>query len=375
MKITEVTTFKQKKKFINFPHDLYEGDENYVPELFMAQKDLLDERKNPFFHHSKAKLFLALRDEKVVGRIAAIRNNNYNEFVNGNVGFFGFFDVIEEYEVAKSLLDTASEWIKKEGLDAILGPTNFSTNDTAGMLVKGFDRPPVLMMTYNKAYYPDFLEKYGFTKQMDMFAYHVTEESVNMKAVNLAGRIAERLGKRGITFRPVSKKNFKSEIKKIEKIYIEAWDKNWGFVPPTSAEFNHLAEDLKLVVDEDFAIIAEKDGEPIGFILALPDINVILRRIRRGRLFPLGIFKLLFGRKKIQRLRIILLGVVEEYRRMGIEGVFYAQVISNGLKKGYNEAEASWILENNEMMRKGVEGVNMEAYKTYRIYEKKLIKD
>lgn len=372
IKITKVSTNRDRKKFIDFPHDLYTGDPNYVPEIFLAQKELLSEKKNPFFQHSKAQLYLAWRDGKIVGRIAAIRNNEYNRFANANVGYFGFFDVIEDFAVAKKMLDTACAWVKNEGHDRILGPANFSTNDTAGLLVEGFDRPPVVMMAYNPPYYLTFLEKYGFAKQMDMLAYHVTEETVNKKSVRIANMLGERLEKRGVTVRTVNMKNFKTEAARIREIYKGAWDKNWGFVPPTNAEFDHLAEGLKMVIDSDFALVAEKDGEAIGFALAVPDINVIARTIRRGRLLPTGIFKLLFGKKKIKRLRIILLGVLPDYRKMGIEGVFYARIISRGLEKGYNEAEASWILDNNEMMKKGVEGVNMVPYKRYRMLEKLL---
>ena len=370
--IVEVKSGRDKKRFIDFPHDLYKGDPNYVPEIYIGQKELLSEKKNPFFQHSKAQLYLAYHGTKIVGRIAAIRNNEYNRFANANVGFFGLFDVIEDYEVAKMLFDTASDWVKKENLDAILGPTNFSTNDTAGVLVEGFDRPPVIMLTYNKPYYITFLERYGFEKQMDMLAYHVTEETVNKKSVRIANMIGERLKKRGVEVRPVNMKKFKQEVNAIREIYKGAWDKNWGFVPPTEAEFNHIAEGLKMVIDPDFGLIAEHEGKAVGFALAIPDMNIIIRTIKKGRLLPTGIFKLLFQKKKIKRLRIILLGVLEDYRKMGIEGIFYAKIISRGIEKGYNEAEASWILDNNEMMKKGVEGVNMKAYKRYRIYEKKL---
>ncbi len=372
IEIIEANDNKQKKRFIDFPHGLYEGDPNYVPEIYLGQKELLDEKKNPFFQHSKAQLYLAIRNGQIVGRIAAIRNNEYNRFAHANVGYFGLFDVIEDYEVAKQLLDTACAWAKKEGLDAVLGPTNFSTNDTAALLVEGFDKPPVIMMTYNKPYYMDFLERYGFVKKMDMLAYYTNQEMVNMKSVRLAQMIEERLAKKGITFRPANLKRFKQEIKIVSEVYKAAWDHNWGFVPPTDAEFERMADEMKMVIDPEFALLAEHDGRLVAFALAVPDINIITRTIKRGRLLPTGIFKLLFQKKKIKRLRIILLGVREEYRKMGIEGVFYARIISRGIEKGYNEAEASWILDNNDMMKKGVEGVNMVPYKRYRIYEKPL---
>lgn len=369
MTIVEVTTEKLKKTFIDFPHDLYADDPIYVPEVYIGMKELMDPKKNPFFKHSKVQLFLAMEGKKVVGRIAAIRNNNYNDYINTNVGFFGFFDVINNYEVAKALLDTVVEWIRKEGLDSILGPTNFSTNDTAGLLIKGFDDPPAAMMTYNKPYYLDLLEKYGFKKKMDLLAYVLTEDKVSRKSVKIAGMLEERLKRKNITIRQVNMKKFKDEVKLIKEVYNQAWEKNWGFVPATDEEFAHLAEGLKLVIDPQFALIAEDNGKAIGFALAVPDINQIMRTVKKGRLLPTGIFKLLLGKSKIKKIRIITLGVIEGYRKLGIEGVFYAKIISNGLKKGVHTAEASWILEDNEMMNQGLLNMNAEAYKKYRILE------
>lgn len=371
--IIEVNDWKWKKRFIDFPHDLFEGDPNYVPEIFLGQKDLFGEKSNPFFQHSYVQLFLALQNDKIVGRIAAIRNNKYIEFAGTNAGFFGFFDVIEDYEVAKLLLDSASNWLRKEGLISAIGPANFSTNDTAGLLVEGFDSPPVVMMTYNKPYYASFLERYGFGKQMDLLAYLGVQDKANKKSVELSARIKERLAGRGITFRNVNMKKFKEELAPVREVYKAAWDKNWGFVPPTDAEFDHMAEGMKLVIDPDFAILAEQNGKLVGFALAVPDINMIAKNIKRGRLLPFGIFKLLFQKKKIKRLRVILLGVLPEYRRTGIEVVFYATIISKGLEKGITEGEASWILDSNEMMKRGVESIGMVPYKRYRMYEKSLV--
>lgn len=372
IEIIEVSEWKLKKRFIDFPHELYKDDPNYVPEIFLAQKELLNEKKNPFFQHSKAQLYLATQHGKIVGRIAAILNNEYNKFAHVNAGFFGFFDTIETYEVAEALLDTVSSWVKNQGMDTLIGPANFTTNDVAGLLVDGFDRPPVVMMAYNKPYYADFIERYKFTTKMDLLAYFVNKETANMKSLRLASMIEERLNKRGITFRTLNMKKFKEEIRLVRDVYRGAWEKNWGFVPPTDAEFDHLAEDMKMIIDPDLAVLAEHEGKLVAFALAVPDINVLTRTMRRGRLLPFGIFKLLFQRKRIKRMRVILLGVLNDYRKMGIEGVFYARIISKGLEKGYTEAEASWILDNNIMMKRGVESVNMTPYKRYRMYEKKL---
>jgi GNAT superfamily N-acetyltransferase len=372
MELVEVKSKRDKARFIDFPHDLYAGDPNYVPEIYIGQQEMLDEKKNPFFQHSQAKLFLALRNGQVIGRIAAIRNNEYNRFADANVGYFGFFDVVEDYEVARQLLDTACHWIKQQGLDGAIGPANFTTNDVAGLLVEGFDTPPVVMMSYNKPYYAAFLERYGFTKKMDLFAYLGKTAEADLKSVRLSKMLEERLLKRGISFRNLDMKHFNREIVAVRQVYKSAWDKNWGFVPPTDAEFDRLAKEMKMIIDPDFALMAEHEGRLIAFALAVPDVNVITRTINRGRLLPTGIFKLLFLRKRIKRVRVILLGVTEPYRKLGIEGIFYARIISRAKEKGYTEGEASWILESNDMMRRGVESINMFPYKRYRMYEKSL---
>ena len=370
MTIVEANSPSQIKRFIDFPHKLFSGDPNYVPEIYIAQKELFSEKKNPFFKHSKVQLFLALdANGEICGRIAAIRNNNYNEYTGRKSGFFGFFDAIEDYEVARLLLDKAVEWVKAEGLTSIQGPTNFSTNDTAGLLVEGYESPPTVMMTYNPPYYVRFIEQYGFKSEMDLLSYLITQEKVNQKSMEIAGKLEERLSKRGITIRSIKMKNFKQEVRAIKEVYNKAWDKNWGFVPVTSDEFDHLAEGLKLVIRPEFTFVAEHEGKRIGFLLAIPDINQITRTIKRGRLFPFGIFKLLFGKNKVQKVRVITLGILEEYRRMGVEGIFYARLIKACFDYNIQSAEASWVLDNNQMMKQGIERINGEVYKKHRIYE------
>ena len=372
MEIIEVTSNKLRKQFIDFPHDLYENDAHYVPELYIGQQELLSPKKNPFFKHSKLSLFLAKKDNKLVGRIAAIRNNNHNEYNNENVGFFGLFDVVKNYEVAKALLDTATNWIKKEGLDKIIGPANISSNDTFGLLIEGYEDAPYVMMPYNNSYYKGFLEKYGFKKKMDLLAYTMTPEGANKRSIKLAKAVEERLVRKNIVIRSVNMKDFKNEAKKIKEVYNKAWEKNWGFVPATDEEFAHLAEGLKLVIDSDFVYVAEHNGEAIGFSLTLPDINQIVSTMKKGRLFPFGIFKLLFQKKKINRVRVITLGVIENYRKMGIEAVFYAKNIQTALDKKIKTAEASWVLEDNPMMNKALVDLNATVNKRYRVFEKKI---
>ncbi|MEM1319348.1 MAG: hypothetical protein AAGG75_03780 [Bacteroidota bacterium] len=370
MTIVAVETNKQRKQFIDFPHQLYANDPNYVPEIYLAQKELFSKSKNPFFKNAKVQLYLAYdSNQRIVGRIAAIRNDSYNDFAKANIGFFGFFDVYEDYEIARQLLDKAVAWVKAEGLDAIQGPTNFSTNDTAGMLSEGFDSPPTVQMTYNAPYYLDFVERYGFQSKMELLSYLITEEKVNMKSLRVANMLEERLKKKGIVVRTLKMKQFKQDVKAIKEVYNAAWDKNWGFVPATDEEFEHLADGLKMIINPDLALIAEHDGRKVGFLLAVPDINEIMRTVKRGRLLPFGIFKLLFGKNKVKKVRIITLGILEDYRKMGIEGIFYSRVIQTCLAAKIYQAEASWVLANNQMMNAGLEKLNAEVYKRHRIYE------
>lgn len=357
------------KEFIDFPHELYAGDPNYVPELYVAQKDMLNPKKHPFYEHSSLQLFLAYKDQKIVGRIAAIRNNNHNSFTGHNDGFFGFFESVNDYEVAKLLFDAASDWIKKEGLTRVIGPASFSTNEIFGWHIDAFDKPPMMAMGYNKPYYPGFAERYGFTKNTDHFAYYMTDMEVSEKSMRVSEAFENRLKTKGITIRPVNMKKFKEEAEKAHVVYNSAWDKNSGFVPMTYNEFMHLCNDMKLVMEPELCFVAEHEGKFIGFSFSFPDINQVLKDVKKGRLFPFGIFKLLFKRKKINKMRVVVLGVIEGYRKLGIEACFYARTIAYAKKNNIIAAEASLILENNEMMNQALININAHIYKTYRVYK------
>lgn len=368
--VKAVSDKKGLKSFIDFPHELYKNDANYVPELFIAQRDLLT--KHPFLDHSSIQLFLAYDNDIIVGRIAAIRNNNHNRFNNTNDGFFGFFDSVNDHGIVKLLMEQAEQWLRNQGLQTMIGPVNPTTNETCGLLVEGFTSAPVAMMTYNFPYYASLLEKVGFSKKTDLLAYNIPATSLNDKSVRLMDGIRQRLAGKGITVRPGNLKNFKQEVDGLRNVYNDAWDKNLGFVPMTNDEFNYMAKDLKLVLDPDFCLVAEHEGKPVAFALCIPDINQIQIKIKKGRLLPTGIFKLLFQRKKINAIRVIALGVTEPYRKMGIEAIFYATIIQKGLEKNMVRAEASWILEGNDMMNRAIEHINGSVYKRYRIYEKGL---
>lgn len=368
-KVNVVTTGKDLKEFINFPYKLYAGDKNYVPDLKIAQKETLDRKKNPFFKHSEAEYFFATDDQgKVIGRIAAITNENYVKHWKENYGFFGFFDCIDDMEVSKALFDAATGWLKEKGVKGAYGPMNPSTNDTCGTLVDGFDTPPYIMMVHNKTYYDQLIAGYGFKKRMDLLSYRIVIDNYPKRYLALAESIEERLKKRGIVVRPVNFKDIKNEAPKLQYIYNKAWEKNWGFIPMSDEEFQEIVKELKMVTNSDLVYIAEDKGKPVAFVANLPDINEITIHFKEGKLFPFNFLKLLNFKKKVKKLRVLTMGLIEEYRNTGIDSVLYNHSFHAAKKYGYTEAEASWILENNVMMNRILKNIGGDPYKRYRIY-------
>ena len=362
----------QLGKFIDFPHELYKADPNYVPELFIAQKDMLTPGKHPFHKHSTLQTFLAYDGEKIIGRIAAIQNNNHNKTKQVNDGFFGFFDCINDQETADLLIAAAANWLKERSLSTMVGPVNFSTNETCALLIEGFNGPPLAMMPYNAPYYLQLLENSGFHKKVDLRAYRFSAGNYNDRSAKLVTALQERLSRNNIVIRKINLKNFKQEAAALREVYNKAWDKNLGFVPMTDDEFDYTAKDLKLIMDPDFCLVAEQEGKIVGFGLAIPDINQVLINVKRGRLFPTGWYKLLTQRKKIEGIRILLLGVVDGYRKMGIEACLYGLIIQAFQQKKMKYAEASWTLDDNDLINKPIEQIGGELYRKYRILEKSI---
>jgi hypothetical protein len=370
--ILPVNDKKQLRSFIDFPHELFKNDPNYVPELFIAQQDMLTPGKHPFHEHSTLQLFLAYEDTRIVGRIAAIQNNNHNNAYNLKDGFFGFFDSINDQETADLLISAASEWLLEKGLTRVVGPVNFSTNDICALLIEGFVGPPVVMMPYNPPYYLQLLEKAGFGKKVDLRAYKFTAGNYDDRSLRLTEAIRDRLKRNRVIIRKIDMKNFKSEVKSLREVYNKAWDSNLGFVPMTENEFDYLAKDLKLIMDPDFCFVAEQDGKLVGFALSIPDINQVLIKIKKGRLLPFGLLKLLILKRRIKGLRLMALGVVDGYRKMGIDACLYGLTIKSFREKKYEYAEVSWTLEHNDLINKAIEQVNGVLYRKYRILEKAL---
>jgi len=375
--LKRIETKKEWSDFIELPWDIYAGDDNWVPPLKIAVKDLLDVRKNPFFKHATMYPIIAYRDGKRVGRIVAVVDDNHNKFHKEQTAFFGFFECINDQKVANALLDEVAKWAAARGMVTLRGPMNPSTNHECGLLVEGYDQPVGVMMTYNPPYYEKLVEAWGMTKAKDLYAYDIDGRKVKFSEKLMAQ--AERLKKRGyVTFRTINMKDFDGEVERILAIYNDAWEDNWGFVPMDDEEFRHMAKDMKAVLDPELLLIAEIKGEPVGFALTLPDVNQAIKKIKNGKLLPTGIFKLLWntkgpGRKKtINRCRILTLGIKKAYRNYSIGPLLYAEYYRRGPALGYPIGEASWILEDNKPMNKALEHMAGERTKVYRIYDKTL---
>jgi len=360
------------RRFIDLPWRLYAGDPCWVPPLRSKVRELLDER-HPFYAGGAAEreVFLARRGGRVVGRVVAVANHAFNVYHNDRTGFFGFFECEDDQVASRDLLAAAADWLAGKGCDAMHGPVSPSTNYEAGLLVEGFDTPPTVMMTYNPKRYQELVEQAGFEKAKDLYAY-ISE--VHPASLDRLAKLAERTSKRepDLVCRPVDLKRFDLEAARIRDIYNSAWADNWGFVPASNAEFAALAKELKTLVDPDLVRVAYVGDDPAGFLLALPDVNPALRVLDGSLWNPIRLFRAtLIGRRKVG-LRLITMGVKEQYRLRGIEGVMFYQGLRSALDSGYAWCEYSWILEDNELAKRTVRLMDAKLAKVYRIYAKAL---
>lgn len=365
VRVVPVDTRKDLKTFIDLPWSIYRDDPDWVPPLKMDMRNAFDPSKHPFHKHSEAQPFLALRGSKPVGRICAIRNRRHEEFHEEPVGFFGFFECIDDQAVATALFDTVRDWLRERGLEVMRGPTSFSTNETCGLLVDGEPGPPFVMMAHNPPYYIGLLEAYGFEKAKDLLAW--AKENVTPEHLIRGSDIVHRRYK--VTVRTLDRSRFDEELEKVRTIYNAAWEKNWGFVPMTDAEIDFMADELRHVVEPRMALFMENaEGETIAFALSLPDFNQVLIKLN-GRLFPFGLIKALYLKRKIDRMRVIILGVLPEYRGKGLDVPLYKALFENGLDCGLTWGEMSWILEDNTAMNAAIKRFGSRLFRTYRIYD------
>jgi hypothetical protein len=361
-------------RFLAVPHGIYGDDPNWVAPLEDDLKKVFTDA-NPLFEHAEMQLWVAERGGRDVGRIAGILDRSHNEFHRERTAFFGFFESVDDPEVSRALFAQVAGWAKERGMDRILGPMNPTTNDECGLLVEGFGSPPVLMMTYNPAYYIGLFEGQGLKKAKDLLAYWFPLEE---KPLARLSRVAERYRKResDVIVRNVSKGGLEKDLLKIREVYNEAWEKNWGFVPMTPEEMDFMAKRMKPLLVEELLWLAElrrPDGtlEPIAFMLMLPDYNVAIAPTK-GRLLPFGWLKFLLGTRRIKTVRVLTLGIKKTHRLSGIQSIMMSDSLRWLLKKGYTGCEVSWLLEDNELVIGAVKLWGGRLYKTYRIYEKSL---
>ncbi len=371
VQIKPVRTKGELNSFIKLPFKLYRNDPNWVPPLISERKRYLDKSKNPFFQHAEAQYYLAESNGEVVGRIAACVDYRYEEFQGRPDGSFGFFDSENDPHIAKALLDEAATWLRERGRGRMLGPMDFTANDDpCGLLIEGNDRPPSLMMPYHPCYYKQLLEGQGLVKSIDMLAEELTMQSFNFIApIEKLAKKAE--DKYGVTIREFDKSNLDSELVLFTDLLNTSFDDLWGFVPLTREEIRFRAKTLKPVLDPKFALFAERNGEILGAVLCLPDINPVMCRMN-GRLWPLGWLKFLFGKRKVKGMRMALAGVKKEHQLAGIAEALYAKIRDNALSMGINHGEMAWALETNLPMIKFMKALNGNINKRYRIYERML---
>jgi hypothetical protein len=359
------------REFLDVPYRIYRDDPHYVFPLLDEMKQFHDKKKNPFYRHAESELWLARDEGRLVGRIGACVDTYNNEHHNEKVGFFGFYEVDDNPTAAAALLDTAREWIAGQGMDTMRGPGCFTSNhDWYGLQVDGKFNRPVIGMPYNPRYYEKQFEDFGLAGAKDLVAWDIrTDGKLPEKMQRLINRI---LARPGLVIRTFDMKNFNTEANLVRDLYNRTWSENWGFIPLDDEDFAYMAKDMKSMVDPDFLLVAELDGVPIGFSLTIPDFNQALQPLR-GKLLPFGWLKFLLGKRKIDYARTILMGVLPEHRRLGVDMALVYKSMMGAFPKGITKGECSWVLADNEPMNKIMSGYGADMYKTYRIYEKPVV--
>jgi len=370
LRVQPVAEPAELEAFIGFPFRLLRDEPHWVPPLYMERREFYHPGKNPLFEYAQVQLFSALRGPDVVGTIAAVRNDRYGQFhpLEAHVGFFGSYDCVPEQEVADALFAAAGGWLKEQGKTVMRGPVNLTTNDVVGLLVDGFGDDPALMMPYNPPYYAGQFDAAGFTQAKDLFAFSLTTREY----AGRLDRVTRRLAERGrIRIRPVDLGRWKEELEFVRSCYNQAWADNWGFVPWTDRELDFIAKELKPLIDPRLAFMAEVEGVPAGFAISVPDANEAIK-LARGRLFPLGLLKILWKLKvtKCSRIRTIAMGVLPQHRKRGLDAFLVGHLIESAKGMGYSGSEMGWILEDNLPMLSALEQIKARKTKTYRVYDR-----
>ena len=371
--VSIVRSKKQRDEFIKFPWRIYQNDPAWVPPLILERKEFLNRDSHPFYRHGDAALFLAQRNGETVGRIMASDDPNYNELHKTSLGCFGLFDSIDDIGVANALFSAAASWLRDRGRTEIMGPIDYSTNYVCGLLIDGFEYSPTLLTAHNPPYYAGLIEAAGFRKEVDWYAWWFDPK--NAPIARLRRLVDARRRRTPVRIRSINVRDLAGESQRLAAVFNKAWENNWGFVPFTPAEAEHMAKEMRPITDPRMTLIAEIDDAPVAFVICVPDMNVALQRID-GRLtrfgLPIGLFKLLWLRRKIRKARFVALGVLEKFRRTGIAEMLVLQVMEEGASRGFT-AELSITLEDNVMVNRFIETMGAKRYKTYRIYRRPIV--
>ena len=371
--VVSVTTRRDLRRFVDLPWRLFDRRRfpQWVPPLRVTVYDALDRAANPFYADAERELFLARRDGVVVGRIAAIENRAHNRFHGDRVGFWGFFECVDDAAVADALFDAAARWLGARGLDVMRGPMNPSTNYECGLLIDGFEHRPSFMTTWNPPYYSALCDRSGHQRAQDLVAYFLPMGDSSWSLPPAFERLAERVLEKGrVTFRDLELRRFEEELEVCWEVYNAAWERNWGFVPMSKPEFVHMARDMKPLLNPRYAFAADVDGQTVAFMLAVPDYSGVLQRIGNGRLFPTGALRLMLGKRGIHDWRVMALGLRRDFRARGILPLFAWEAFRRGREAGEQGAEASWILEDNEPMNRAMVAMGTRIYRRWRVYDR-----
>jgi len=372
VEIRPVRNRRELRRFVKVPFRLHREHPQWVPPLIFERMEFLDRRKNPWFEHGEAKYLIAERDGEPVGRISAHLDERWDEFQGGGDAMFGFFETADDPAVAAALLDAATEWAAERGRSRILGPMDFTTNDEVGILIEGYELRPMILEPWHPPHYRGLIEAHGFDKAIDVLMWELELGSLKEGErfdASIHAAAEKALREEGIAIRNMRTREMAAEVRRFMDVYNEAWGDNWGFVPITDAEAEFQAKNLKQVLDEDWAYMAEKDGEVVGAALTLPDINQVMVKLN-GRLLPFGWLRFLLGKRKIDRVRVFALGVKHAYRHSGVAAGLYLKHLEAASPDGIPGGEMGWILETNEPMNRAMEGMGGKVVKRYRIFEK-----
>ena len=373
--VEEVTSPAGRDAFVQFQADHYSGDSLYVPQILAERRDFIDPARNPYFTHARAAFFLARRRGKVVGRICAVNDIRYNQYHRTALGFFGLFECQNDAGVAAALFETASAWLKRAGLTSMVGPLNMAFHHDIGVLIEGFDRPPAMNMPYNPRYYAPLFDANGFGRHKDLYSYEVLASAgLPEKVGKFAARVRER---GGVTVRRINLADTAGEVRRIKGIYDEMTKPGWGFVPLSDAEFDQVVNRLRplVLLRPELCLMAEANGEAVAFCITLPDTNQALKAAG-GHLsrfgLPIGLAKMLWAARKIDRVRVLLFGVKPGFRRRGLEALMVDETFKRAFELGYQSAELGWVREDDRLIIRTIEATGARRIKVYRLYERAL---